>query len=301
MAQGRIVLRTLGSSRKFAALAGICRQMPEFAQLLFPLLVANSDEYGRLSGDAFTVKHAVFPTSPRPADDFEIALSALAEAGLILRYTVEGECYIQIVKFEQGQPGLRLDRRRKRSCFPAPPKDSGKPHVRRQVPDDAGNCRKTPPKRREEKRREEKKDPVDADAPTGLGHQDLVDHYFERFTAAVGSPPKFNQADGRVLKTLIQSRGAGDVLAVMDAMFDSSDDFVRRSGYGIGFLSSQYNKLLVGMRRREAAAARRLGPARDTSAWTCEHDPACGCRQQHQERLEIEAMKGRLPTPVETA
>jgi hypothetical protein len=158
-AQGRIVLRTLGSSRRFAAIAGSCRQMPEFAQLLFPLLVANSDEYGRLSGDAFTVKHAVFPSSPRSEEEFETALKALHTAGLILRYCLDGECYIQIVKFEQGQPGLRLDRRKKPSLFPAPPKTLVQSALSRQTPASAGKCRQVPVegKRREEKRREEKK------------------------------------------------------------------------------------------------------------------------------------------------
>ena len=65
MAQRRMISRNLGSSRKFHAVNARCGQLGDFAQALFPLIVVNADDFGRLEGDAFTVKHKVFPVSPR--------------------------------------------------------------------------------------------------------------------------------------------------------------------------------------------------------------------------------------------
>ena len=160
MAQGRILLRSLGNSRKFAAVPGTARSVPaEFIQCLYCLLIPHTDDYGRMSGDAFTVKHAVWSTSERPEADFEEALAALHRVGLVIHYQIAGEWYLQVVKFEDGQPGLRVDRRAAKSRFPDPPAEplnqSGKC---REVPGSAGKEQETPgvPSLREEKGREGK-------------------------------------------------------------------------------------------------------------------------------------------------
>jgi hypothetical protein len=120
MARGRLISRTLGTSRKFAALHQAAGKLGEFAQTLYPLLVACSDDFGRQSGDAFTVKCAVFPSSPRREGEFETALAALAAVQLIERYTVDGVDVLQITDFEPHQPGLH---KRTESKFPG---NSGK-------------------------------------------------------------------------------------------------------------------------------------------------------------------------------
>src|SRR4051812_47242883 len=107
MARGRLISRTLGSSRKYAALIDVAGKLGEFCQTLYPLIVANSDDFGRMAGDAFTVKHAVFPTSPRKEPDFIAALLALHRVRLIHLYTSEdGMQVLQIEKFKEHQPGL---------------------------------------------------------------------------------------------------------------------------------------------------------------------------------------------------
>jgi hypothetical protein len=106
MARGRLILRTLGSSRKYADTRIRAGKLGEFAQSLYPLLVANSDDYGRMAGDAFTVKFAMFPTSPRCEADFNEALDAMHASGLIVRYAVDGKQIVQIVDFDRGQPNL---------------------------------------------------------------------------------------------------------------------------------------------------------------------------------------------------
>lgn len=123
MARGRLISKSLGSSRKFHSLLRVGGKHGEFCQVLFPLLIVNADDFGRLAGDAFTVKNVVLPSSNRPERDFELALGVIAEVGLIDRYQVEGDIYIQINKFDEHQPNLH---KRTGSRFPESPGISAK-------------------------------------------------------------------------------------------------------------------------------------------------------------------------------
>ncbi len=118
MARGRLISRTLGSSRRYAALHKAAGKLAEFSQSLYPLLVACADDFGRQSGDAFTVKLVVFPSSPRKEEDFGAALKAMAAADLIKWYEADGVQVVEIVDFETHQPGLS---RRTESKFPGIP------------------------------------------------------------------------------------------------------------------------------------------------------------------------------------
>lgn len=120
MARGRLISRTLGSSRRFAALAQRAGKLGEFAQSLFPLLVANADDFGRGPGDAFTVKLTVFPSSPRKESDFAAALDAMAIVGLIQLYEGSKGQVFQVVDFSEHQPGLH---KKTTSKFPEPPEN----------------------------------------------------------------------------------------------------------------------------------------------------------------------------------
>jgi len=112
-----MISRVLSTSKKRAALHQVVPGLAEFCQQLYPLLVAHADDFGRLSGDSFTVKHAVDPTSPRPLKDFESGLQALHEVGLVIRYESDGRQCLQITKFDPHQIGLH---KRTSSDFPAP-------------------------------------------------------------------------------------------------------------------------------------------------------------------------------------
>lgn len=149
-----MIARTLSTSEKRAALHGVAGKLAEFCQALYPLLVAHADDSGRLQGDPFTVKHAVDPTSPRGLGDFERALSALHQVGLILRYEVEGRKFVEINHFAEYQPGLK-----NRGNSKIPPMSG-----------DAAVCRSLPleEKRTEEKRTEGKGTELVADAPPAL-------------------------------------------------------------------------------------------------------------------------------------
>jgi hypothetical protein len=140
MARARLISKSLGSSERFfrlhsaAASTDVARfGLTEFAGELYMLLITASDDFGRFHGDAFTVKMQVFPASPRRVDEFDIALGALVDAGLIQRYRYngDGKLALQIVDFEPHQQGLQ---RRTRSAFPPPDGAPSDPN-----PDDSSN------------------------------------------------------------------------------------------------------------------------------------------------------------------
>lgn len=123
MANARLISKRLSTSRKFAALADTKTSLGEFAQVLYVLLIAHADDFGRLDGDAWTVKHEVVPASRRQISDVEKSLKLLSDCGLIDRYVIEDVTVIQINDFEQHQQGLH---RRTASRFPESPGKSGK-------------------------------------------------------------------------------------------------------------------------------------------------------------------------------
>ena len=122
MARGRMISKSLSTSEKFAELIPRAGPLAEFCQLLFPLMVSHTDDFGRLQGDPFTVKLVCHPSSPRPVDDFARGLELLQTVELIDWYTVNGKKYIQIQQFEPHQQGLH---KRTKSRFPEIPGNSG--------------------------------------------------------------------------------------------------------------------------------------------------------------------------------
>ena len=143
MARGRLISKSLGSSRKYHALLNHGAALGEFCQVLFPLIIANTDDFGRMSGDAFTVKNVAFPASPRAESEFDSALDIMHRVGLLTRYTFDGETYIEVRDFDAHQ--VNLHKRTLSRYPPAPsrtlpeiPGNSG------EVPDDSRKFRETP-------------------------------------------------------------------------------------------------------------------------------------------------------------
>lgn len=123
MARGRLISKSLGSSRRFHDVLKVAGKLGEFCQVLFPLIVANTDDFGRMPGDAFTVKNVVLPSSRRLEAEFEQALNALHDVELIERYAVEADIYLQVNNFDEHQPNLH---KRTESRFPEAPGNSGR-------------------------------------------------------------------------------------------------------------------------------------------------------------------------------
>lgn len=117
MARGRMISKTLSTSKKFATLHASAGPLAEFCQILFTLIVAHADDFGRLSGDTFTVKFAIVPASPRTEEEVGQALDLLRDAGL-LRW--DGAT-IQVENFDTHQSGLH---KRTQSMFPEIPGNS---------------------------------------------------------------------------------------------------------------------------------------------------------------------------------
>jgi hypothetical protein len=136
---------SLGSSRKLSELPAAAGALCDFCQALYPLIVVNCDDFGRMDSDAFTIKHRVFPVSPHSETEFEEALRALAAVRLIVLYVVQGKRYLQVTNFDEHQSGLH---KRTKSRIPEPP-----------LPEIPGNSRPTEPNRTEQKRTEQKGNP----------------------------------------------------------------------------------------------------------------------------------------------
>lgn len=124
MARGRMISKSWSTSKKRAVLYREAGPIAEFCLQLFPLLVAHSDDYGRLDGDAETLKLVCDPGAPRPVSDFVKALEQMECVGLVRRYDVAGSAWLQIVKFDEHQPGLLSKRIAPKS--PSPPTDTEK-------------------------------------------------------------------------------------------------------------------------------------------------------------------------------
>ncbi len=162
MARGRFISKSLSTSRKFAGLHQTAGDLAEFSQALYCLLVAHADDFGRLDGDPWTVKHAILPASPRTVTDVTKALALIANAELIAWYdaTIPGTDknvkVVQIQLFDEHQQGLH---RRTKSLFPEYPGSSGKLPDLQESPGMSGLSRSRREVEVEEKGREEKLDP----------------------------------------------------------------------------------------------------------------------------------------------
>src|SRR5467141_460199 len=77
MARGRMISKSLGGSKKFTRLRVEHPDVGLFAQALYPLILADTDDFGRQKADAFSVKVAAWPGAPEPEATFEQALEAL--------------------------------------------------------------------------------------------------------------------------------------------------------------------------------------------------------------------------------
>src|SRR5215831_13765216 len=101
MARARLLSKSLGCSRRFNALLESHNGLAEFAQLLYAMLIPHADDFGRLTGDPFSVRLMVMPASPRPVEDFADAIRALHDVDLVTVYEIANDLWIQINKFDE--------------------------------------------------------------------------------------------------------------------------------------------------------------------------------------------------------
>lgn len=268
MARGRMVAKTLSTSERFAALYDVAGELAEFCQVLYPLMVAHSDDFGRQQGDAFTVKHLVLPISPRPIQEFESALHALHKVGLIVWYESDGRKVIQIQNFGEHQPGLH---KKTRSKFPEPPGNSGN------FPEIPSELKGTELKGTEGKGRESAPTPADLLALWNATVMHLP-------KAQALSPDRERHARAR-LDDCADLLKWGDVFSRMDASdfcqgkgrtgWRADFDFAIKPGTFAKVLEGKYDNRSVdddAVTPAEYAAAEKFRQ----SAWgRCPHEPKC--------------------------
>lgn len=118
MASGRMLKNSISLNERVNELS-----IP--AMLIYTWMISHADDFGRMRGTAKHIRAAVVPMrDDLTADLVEGCLCEMSAKGLIQRYEVKGEIYIQFPSWDEHQTGLH---KRTKSKFPDPiPGDSGK-------------------------------------------------------------------------------------------------------------------------------------------------------------------------------
>lgn len=95
MARGRMISASLGGSRKFSRLTS------NDHRLVYCLLIAHADAYGRIEADADYVKGTALSRVPVDTETVQGALTEMHEIGLITLYEVDGFQYAEFADFAE--------------------------------------------------------------------------------------------------------------------------------------------------------------------------------------------------------
>jgi len=116
MPVGRIILKSISQSKKLSGLKS------HGARLLYTWLIPNLDKNGCFSGEADVIKGMIFTRLPDTDEEIELYLDDLERVGLIIRYKVNGDMFLNVPDFEDRQPNLNKDREGKTN-IPLPTPD----------------------------------------------------------------------------------------------------------------------------------------------------------------------------------
>lgn len=272
--------KSLSTSQRFARLNVVAGRLAEFCQTLYPLLNAHADDFGRLQGDPFTVKHVCHPTSPRKVDQFAMALQALDDVGLVRWYEVDGAAYIQIIKFDEHQTGLS---KRTKSRLPECPDNfSGVPRLSREVTPNRTELNGTQLNRKDQERGAPKEP-----APTTR----LLAAFDTLHKQRLGERAVIHGGkDAAILARLCKTHSPQLIEFLMADFFASGDEFIRKAGYTVGVFASQMGKLL----------ARRPKAVEPMAEWfeECQrlHGGTCNGRMAHSNQVFIDEQKAAKVT-----
>lgn len=107
MANRRSLSKSISTSQKVnQLLPAKLKELAEFGQVLYTWLIPHCDDWGRITGDPFSMKMTVMPANHRPLKDFEKALTAMVEVGLLKSYEADGIGVLEVVNWERYQTGL---------------------------------------------------------------------------------------------------------------------------------------------------------------------------------------------------
>ena len=140
MARGRMLQNRISKSKKMAALSS------DTVRLLYTWMLSHLDVNGSFYADPIMVNNLVFTRLGHSFKIISAALDELTDKGLIVRYQVNGDIYLNYPDFLEKQPSIN-------------PNKEGISDIPKVTPESLqSNAGKTPleEKRREEKKREEK-------------------------------------------------------------------------------------------------------------------------------------------------
>jgi DnaD/phage-associated family protein len=120
MARKRFITSDISTDKKIAILA---EENPT-AALMWPWIITNLDDWGRMGADPVEVKLTVFPAFPFTSKDIAKAISLYDEYGLAHYYEVDGKPYLAVNPdaYYKYQTYINKTRKEKdESKIPAPP------------------------------------------------------------------------------------------------------------------------------------------------------------------------------------
>jgi hypothetical protein len=104
MAKGRMLQNRISKSNKIASLSS------DTVRLLYTWMLAHLDVNGNFYADPVMVNNLVFTRLGHSIKTISSALDELADTGLIVRYQIDGETYLNYPDFLEKQPRLNPDR-----------------------------------------------------------------------------------------------------------------------------------------------------------------------------------------------
>jgi hypothetical protein len=202
MARGRILARTLPTSKRMLKAVNSSGDLCEFVPLLYSWIIPQTDDFGHFDADPLIVKSRVMPLSNRSVEEFQKAIDILESFGLLMLYN--DRQHLEIVDFNKFQT-FRSDRTRQQE-YPMP-QDDNECHT-----SDIPRCDVREVKLREEKVRKDicQQQAVD-DSPVPLKqnkkpcpHTEIINLYHEKLpelasisTKVVGGKEQYNWTGAR--------------------------------------------------------------------------------------------------------
>jgi len=104
MARGRMLQNRISKSKKLAELSS------DTVRLLYTWMLSHLDVNGNFYADPIMVNNIVFTRLNKSANDVQNALNELEQKGLIERYEIDGETYLNYPDFYEKQPKIQRDR-----------------------------------------------------------------------------------------------------------------------------------------------------------------------------------------------
>lgn len=104
MARGRMLQNRISKSHKMAELSS------DTVRLLYTWMLSHLDVNGNFYADPVMVNNLVFTRLGHPVSKTASALDELAAVGLIIRYQIDGEIYLNYPDFQDKQPKLNPSR-----------------------------------------------------------------------------------------------------------------------------------------------------------------------------------------------